>query len=56
MAKCSNTQGHVTPGYDPIQPEIELGRDFMLVLVICKNEADPMKAEAATMMTTFCPY
>ena len=41
---------------DPIQPKIELDLDFMPVLVICKNEADPIAAVAPTVMTTFCPY
>ena len=40
---------------NPIQPKIELDRDFMPVLVICKNEADPKKIEAATVMTKFLP-
>ena len=43
---------------DPIQPGIELDRDFMPVLVICKNEGDPKKEkkiEAARVMTRFFP-
>ena len=32
-----------------IQPKIELDWDFMPVLVICKNEADQKKIEAATV-------
>ena len=36
---------------DPILPVIELDWDFLPVLVICKNEADLKKIEAATVMT-----
>ena len=30
---------------DPIWPNSELGQDFMVVLVTCKNQEDPTKNE-----------
>ena len=53
MGKFSNSQGHVTPeGTNPIQPKIEFDQDFMLAFVICKNEGDLKKIEAATHIMT----
>ena len=55
-ANFLSLRAHNSKVNDPIQLEIDLDRDFMPVLVMCKNEADRIKAEAATVMTTFCPY
>ena len=44
-----NFQGQV------IWAEIELVRDFMPVLVICKFEEQPNKNEAVIVSTTFFP-
>ena len=32
--------------HGPIWSNFELGRDFMVVLLTCKNEEDPIKIEA----------
>ena len=37
----------------PIWPEMEFVQDFMLVLIICKFEEDPIKIEGAIVSTTF---
>ena len=36
----------------PVQLEIKLDRDFIPVLVICKNEGNLKKIEAARVMTS----
>ena len=38
-----------------IWPNFELIRDFMVVLVTCKNEEDPIKNESAKVFTTVSP-
>ena len=41
MAKFSNAPGGSKSGVNnSIQPQMELDRDFIPVLVICKNEGD----------------
>ena len=48
----SDAQGQVThkslPNFEPI-------RDFMSVLVACKNEEDPSENEGTRVVTTFLP-
>ena len=41
-----------TPERDPIWPNYDLFRDFMAVLIICKNEGDPIKTEGARVPTS----
>ena len=36
----------------PIRSNFELGRDFMVVLLTCKNEEDPIKNRGAGVFTT----
>ena len=38
--------------HDPIRLNFELGPDFMVVLVTCKNKVDPIKNEGARVFTT----
>ena len=38
-----------------IGPNCELIRDFMVVLLTCKNEEDPIKNEEARVLTRFSP-
>ena len=40
---------------DGIRPKFKLIQAFMVVLVICKNEEDPIKNECAGVLTTFLP-
>ena len=48
-------QSEVEPGRNSNSSEILLIRDIMVVLVIPKNEEDPIKNEAAREATTFSP-
>ena len=45
MASNSTVQSLILPQCEPI-------RDFMVVLVTCKNEEDPIKNEGARVVTT----
>ena len=45
MASNSTVQSLILPQFEPI-------RDFMVVLVTCKNEEDPIKNEGARVVTT----
>ena len=38
-----------------IQPKCELIQAFIVVLVTCKNEEDPIKNEGARVLTRFSP-
>ena len=38
--------------FSPIWPNFELFRDFMVILVTCKNEKDPIKNEGARVFIT----
>ena len=38
--------------HGPIWSNFELGRDFMVVLLTCKNEDDPIKNRGARVFTT----
>ena len=38
--------------HGPIRLNIKLSPDFMVVLVTCKNEEDPIKNEAARVFTS----
>ena len=40
---------------DGIRPKFELIQAFMVVLVTCKNEENPIKNEGARVITTFLP-
>ena len=46
MGIFSDAQGQLTP-----QSLVELVRDIMVVLVTCKYEEDPIKIEAARVLT-----
>ena len=51
MGIFPDAQGQLTP-----QSEVEpIIRDVMLVLVIPKNEEDPIKNEVARVVSTFSP-
>ena len=45
MADNSTVQSLIWPNFDPI-------RDFMVVLVPCKNKEDPIKNKGARVVTT----
>ena len=40
---------------DGIWPKFELIQAFMVVLLTCKNEENPIKNEGARVLTTFLP-
>ena len=48
----STTHGQLTPHSGRIWPKIKLIRDFMVVLLTCKNEEDPIKNEGVRVLTT----
>ena len=52
MGIFPDAQGQLTP---QSEPKFELVRDVMVVLVICKNEEDPIKNEVVRVATTFSP-
>ena len=41
--------------HDPIWPNFELGREFMVTFVTCKTEEDPIKNKGARVATRFSP-
>ena len=57
----SDAQGQLTPksvadeASGGILPKFELIQAFMVVLVTCKNEEDPLKNEGARVLTRFSP-
>ena len=53
MGIFPNTQGQQThKSFPRILPDFEPIRDFIGVLVDCKNEEDPIKNEGARVVTT----
>ena len=53
---CSDAQGQLTPkSQGGILPKLELTQAFIVVLVTCKNEEDPIKNEGARVLTRFSP-
>ena len=53
MGIFPDAQGQLTPqSFGPIWSNFELVRDFMVVLVTCKYEEDPIKNEGARVVTT----
>ena len=60
VGQCQN--GHVRKSRasnsemnGPISPKFEIIRDFIIVLVTCKFNEDPIKSEVAIIRTTFSP-
>ena len=52
----SDSQGQVTPqSLIEIKLKFELIQAFMIVLVTCKNDEDPIKNEGDRVLTTFLP-
>ena len=51
----SDAQGQPTPVGGRILPKFELIQAFIVVLVTCKNEEDPIKNEGARVLTRFSP-
>ena len=51
----SDAQGQLTPVSGGILPKFELIQAFIIVLVTCKNEEDPIKNEGARVLTRFSP-
>ena len=47
----SDTQGQLTPKSGGILPKFKLIQDFIVVLITCKNEEDPIKNEGARVLT-----
>ena len=48
----SDAQGQLTPkSAAEFCPKFELIQDFIVVLVTCKNEEDPIKNEGARVLT-----
>ena len=52
MGIFSDAQGQLTLA---IKLKFELVRDFIVVLLICKNEKDSIKNEGARVLTRFHP-
>ena len=58
MGFFSDAQGHLTPNSEVrgrIGSNFKLIRDFMVVLLTCKNENDPIKKEGTRVLTRFSP-
>ena len=53
MSFFSDAQGQLTPKSGGILPNFELIQAFMVVLVTCKNEEDPIKNEGSRVLTRF---
>ena len=55
FSRCSKTANSTVCGW--IWPKFELIQDFMVALITCKNEEDPIKNEGATILvlTRFSP-
>ena len=52
----SNTQGQLTPqSVVESSRKFQLFQAFMVVLVTCKNDEDPIKNEGARVLTSFIP-
>ena len=51
----SDAQGQLTPKSEGIPPKFELIQDFIVVLVTCKNEKDPIKNKGSRVLTRFSP-
>ena len=52
----SDAQGQLTPtSAVGIQQKFNLIQAFMVVLVTCKNEEDPIKNESSRVLTRFSP-
>ena len=51
----SDAQGHLIRSQRGILPKFELVQAFIVVLVTCKNEEDPIKNEGARVLTRFPP-
>ena len=52
----SDAQGQLTKVSGGILPKFELLQAFIVVLVTCKNEEDPIKNEGARVLTRFPHY
>ena len=53
MGIFPDAQGQLTAVHGRIWSNFELVQDFMVVLITCKNEEDPIKNEGARVFTTF---
>ena len=51
----SDAQGQLTPVSSGILPKFELIQTFIVVLVACKNEKDPIKNKGSRVLTRFSP-
>ena len=51
----SDAQGQLTPKSAAELPKFKLIQAFIVVLVTCKNERDPIKNEGARVLTRFSP-
>ena len=51
MGIFSNAQGQLTAVHSGIGPNFKLVQDFMVVLLTCKNEEDPIKKEGTGVLT-----
>ena len=47
-----DAQGQLTAVHGRIWSNFELVQDFMVVLITCKNEEDPIKKESSSVFTT----
>ena len=54
MGIFPDAQGQLTPQSD-VEPSRNSNSDVIVVLVITKNEEDPIKNEIARVATTFSP-
>ena len=51
MGGFSDAQGQLIPSHGQIWSNFELVRNFMAVLITCKNEEDPIKNEGDRVAT-----
>ena len=51
----SDAHGHHFEVSGGIMPKFELIQAFIVVIVTCKNEEDPIKNEGARLLTKFAP-
>ena len=52
----SDAQGQLTPVSDGILPKFKPIQAFMVNLVTCKNEEDPLENEGTRVVTMFLPF
>ena len=51
----SDARGQLTPVSGGILPKFEFIQAYIVILVTCKNDEDPIKNEGARVLTRFSP-